>query len=478
MRRRQTSRRGPRSYGGVGLAVALVLAGAVYLASTADSGLPWQSYYGINAEVPNAHRLNAKDEVRIAGIRVGAVSDVTAVPARGGRRPYARVSLDLDRSAGPLPADTRVQVRSASALGATYVELTPGRSTSMLSEGGTLPLRSALSSVQLVDLLGIFDRATARSIHGVLGELGPGLAGRGRAVNATLQAANDLLPPLSRTAEVLAAPETRLSPFISAYESTAEALSPVSEQLGQGVEGGATTLGALAKERAAVGASIAALPSTESAVTDGLSALRRPLNGLSTLVTQLRPAARMLPGTVGEVNSTLSAASRPLRRLPRFARRLGKTLRTLRTVTRLRATDGAVRKLIDVVDAADTTLRVLTPAQVHCNVIGLFAVGFGTGTVMAGGGLQAITFFGLSSLGAEGSMMQSAAPARDLHVNYLPIENASECEAGNEPFTPGKQSFGNPPGDQPKTVPDSAPPPGALERAERAGLIQTPRGTP
>jgi hypothetical protein len=41
----------------------------------------------------------------------------------------------------------------------------------------------------------------------------------------------------------------------------------------------------------------------------------------------------------------------------------------------------------------------------------------------------------------------SATPDPQLHVNYYPHENASECEAGNEPYTPG-QAIGNPPGNQ------------------------------
>ncbi len=64
---------------------------------------------------------------------------------------------------------------------------------------------------------------------------------------------------------------------------------------------------------------------------------------------------------------------------------------------------------------------------------------------------------------------QSATRASDLHDNYYPIENSSECQAGNEVYT-GKQLVGN--GLKTSTVVDNtSPPPGVLERGRQAGLV-------
>jgi len=64
----------------------------------------------------------------------------------------------------------------------------------------------------------------------------------------------------------------------------------------------------------------------------------------------------------------------------------------------------------------------------------------------------------------------SATPAADLHVNAYPNENAQECEAGNEPYTPAK-AIGNPPGDQGHTVQLTHAPAAATRRAVAAGVI-------
>src|SRR6202035_3359481 len=44
-------------------------------------------------------------------------------------------------------------------------------------------------------------------------------------------------------------------------------------------------------------------------------------------------------------------------------------------------------------------------------------------------------------------LLESATTSPTLHDNYYPHENATDCEAGNEPYLPGRQ-LGNPPGNQ------------------------------
>jgi hypothetical protein len=64
---------------------------------------------------------------------------------------------------------------------------------------------------------------------------------------------------------------------------------------------------------------------------------------------------------------------------------------------------------------------------------------------------------------------QAGTPAPDLHVNYYPTENSSQCQAGNEVYS-GQQQIGNPP--KTTTVVDNTtPPPGVLERGRQAGLV-------
>jgi len=476
--RRRIRRDNSHLYVAIGLAVTALLALAVYVSYNSNSSLPFQSRYHVYVDLPNADRLISTDEVRIAGIRVGQVTAVTAMPGRNGAQPYARASLALEPSAGPLPLDTTAQARSASALGATYVELTLGRNKQTIPAGGTLPLQEAKSTVQLTDLLDIFNQSTASDIHRTLGELGPGLAGRGQDFNEFVGATNQLLPPLGRVAGNLAAPATRLSAFLSAYASFAGALSPVAGQLAGLVKGGAATFGALGNVRAALGATIDQLAPTENILTPALNRLDPSLDLLANFADQLRPAAAMLPTSLDQVNRTLAAADRPLVMLPRLSGLLERALSALKAVTSMPSTDGAVRKLLDTVTAAGTTLQVLTPAQLDCNAVGDFFGSWGHLGDLGGGGAQDEVSFVLTSLGAAGSVQQNAAPSSNLHLDALPTENAQGCQSGNEPYQANAQDLSNPPGKTPLAYVPTIPPPGVPQLAQKVGLLNAPAGTP
>ena len=65
----------------VGAVTVLVVIVAVFLAYQANQGLPFVPTYKLSAKVPNANTLVPGNEVRIGGIRVGAINDRRAGPA-------------------------------------------------------------------------------------------------------------------------------------------------------------------------------------------------------------------------------------------------------------------------------------------------------------------------------------------------------------------------------------------------------------
>jgi hypothetical protein len=64
---------------------------------------------------------------------------------------------------------------------------------------------------------------------------------------------------------------------------------------------------------------------------------------------------------------------------------------------------------------------------------------------------------------------QVAKPSADLHDNFYPLENRSQCQAGNERYA-GEQSIGNPSRTS-TVVDDTAPPRGVLALGRKAGLV-------
>lgn len=457
----------------IGLAGIVVVLAIVVVAYRANSGLPFQPVYGITVEVPNALRLVRNNDVRIAGVRAGRIDRVEAVV--GGRSTHARLTLALREDVGPLRSDTRARVRPASILGTNYLDLLPGEHGHELPSGSALPLARASSTVELTDLLDVFDRASGRRLQALLGEVGPGLAGRGPGLNQALGDLPGTLRELALVSRALARPATRLGPFVVALDRAAQALAPVRGALAGAIEGAAGTLATLADHGPALAAALDALPPAEASTTRAFVRLRPALDDLARLSTALEPAVGLLPRAVPTVNRTLTAGLRPLRDLRPFAGALGASLVGLGDLARTTGVRGAVQRADDAITAADGTLRTLLPAQLQCNVIGLWATNFAStfGTLGTGQG-PAVANIGVTHLGAEGELLQNPRPSRNANINLLPNADRQECESGNEPVDGGQQ-LGNPRGRQPASTRETRQQPAVRRLADRAGLLDRGR---
>ena len=127
----------------VGAVTVLVTIVAVFLSYNANSGLPFVPTYDLKANLPE--RGPAREGLRGAHRRRARGPDLEdrADAARDGTA-YAQVTMKLDKSIEPLPADSTLLVRPRSALGLKYVELTPGRGAGEASRpGATIPVRQA-----------------------------------------------------------------------------------------------------------------------------------------------------------------------------------------------------------------------------------------------------------------------------------------------------------------------------------------------
>lgn len=453
--------------------VAIVIAAAIgYVSYNALTGLPFEKVYRLSVDAPDAKRLIATNDVRIAGLRVGRVDRVVVKrDARG--RAFSRIDLALDRGLKPLRRGTTVRIRPASVLGASYVELTPSRSGTPLSDGDILPASVVGPTVDLTDLFDVFERRSARSFQAATRELATGVAGRGATLNKTFQATAQFLPPLVGVASTLASRPARLDRLIQGGSAASAAVAPVAPELAGIMGAGAQTFGALRDAGDDLGRTIDALPPAEAAATDALTRISRPLHGLAHLMTSLRPAARKLPVALDELDKAYRAAVRPLDRLPGLTAELRPLVKTLGRVSRRPSTSGALRKLPRMLAAANTTLDTLVPAQKQCNMIGLSMQNLSSyiGTIGVGEG-PAYAMFGVATTGGLTDNIQAREPSPDLHVNYEPKVGYQECEPNNEPYSRKERALGGPSSTvEPATARRTTPPPGALARAAEAGLL-------
>src|SRR3954470_24936021 len=103
MRRRGTTAivASPVLVGAVTVLIAII---AVFIAYSANKGLPFVPTYDVKAQLPSGAKLVKGNEVRSGGFRVGVISNIVPAVARvnGSRKTIAEVSLKLDKTIEPL----------------------------------------------------------------------------------------------------------------------------------------------------------------------------------------------------------------------------------------------------------------------------------------------------------------------------------------------------------------------------------------
>jgi phospholipid/cholesterol/gamma-HCH transport system substrate-binding protein len=132
--------------GAVVIAVAVGFLVFAYLRTGSGS----LSGYEVNARLPKADGLSVGTDVRLAGIKIGTVTDLTLDPKSYLVTVHMSVRNDIK-----LPVDSSVLVTQAGFLGGQYLSITPGGDDKMMSPGAFF--ENAQGSI---DVMGLVNRFT------------------------------------------------------------------------------------------------------------------------------------------------------------------------------------------------------------------------------------------------------------------------------------------------------------------------------
>jgi virulence factor Mce-like protein len=445
----------------VGAVTVMIIIVAVFLAYNANSGLPFVPTYRLSAQVHDADTLVPGNEVRVGGVRVGLVESIEPEQAPDGSV-SALLSLKLDSDLDPLPVDSKLTVRSRSALGLKYLEIRKGTSTDGYAPGAEIPLSAEHPEpVELDQILNMFDEPTRVAAQQNLVEFGNALAGRGVDLNAALGRLPGVVELLRPVAHNLASPQTNLDRFISALANTAAELAPVAETQAQMFRSLDTTFTALAEvARPFIQESISEGPPTERVAIDTLPRIRPFLANTAGLFDDLKPAATALRESSPTIASALELGTPVLARSPRLNEQLAPTFESLLAFNDDPAVRMGLASATGATDELGPAVRFIAPAETVCNYASILASNL-YGVVSDGNDLGAwqrfIVFDVPKGPNSEGS--PASAPANGggdgknfLHSNPYPNTaspgQTPECEAGNESYATGKKVVGNVPGDQ------------------------------
>ena len=139
------------------IGAAVVLAAALLLLFVyLGKGSGGASGYPLNVRLAKADGLGVGTEVRLSGIKVGSVTDMTLDP----NTYLVTVHMNMDPSV-KIPVDSSILVTSAGLLGGQYLSITPGGDDKMLASGGTI--ENAQGSIDIMSLVGRFATGGATS---------------------------------------------------------------------------------------------------------------------------------------------------------------------------------------------------------------------------------------------------------------------------------------------------------------------------
>jgi len=238
--------------------------------------------------------------IRVAGVRIGDVSDVELEDGS------AVVTFAIDRDYLPIYRDATLLMRPQTGLKDMFFALDPGTSAAgEFDEGDTISLANTAPDVNLDEVLASLDADTRAYLRLVVVGLGKGTEGRGAQLGKLLGSIGPINRDLERVNTTLAARDEELARLIHNLNLLTGEVGRRDEDVAELVDASNSALGAIAEQAPDVERLVAVLPGT-------LGTARRALGDAAPFAAQLGPTLedlRPLAGRLDEVaNATLELA--------------------------------------------------------------------------------------------------------------------------------------------------------------------------
>jgi phospholipid/cholesterol/gamma-HCH transport system substrate-binding protein len=271
-----------------GLFALIAICVFVYLGFTKFAN-PFASPYTVHAVFANANGVKPGSPVRIAGINVGQVESVGAVPGcKVGGTPQqtaagsstqcsaADVTMTISNSGLPLHKDATFAIRPRIFLeGNFFVDVTPGTPEAPVAPGDyTFPIQQGTEPVQFDQVLTSLQSNTRQNLQTLLQQFGTALKKGGPSFNASIQY---WLPAYKYSAivshDALGIDPHDLSNAINDQGTVSGAINTHPQTLENLITNFNTTADAFARESVSLQNAVAALPKTLAAAIPAFNAL-------------------------------------------------------------------------------------------------------------------------------------------------------------------------------------------------------------
>ena len=231
---------------------AICLVGIGFIAANMGLSGPWSKGFALQAAFDSANGLVPQAEVRVSGVHVGRVLEITGDGGGG-----SLVKMELSPGI-QLRQGTRAMIRPKTLLGEKFVELIrpTGSGAAYLESGATIPRSQTGQAVEIDDILNAMDPQTRQAMSQSFQQLGVALDGRAADINATigpLDATMTNLRPLARVGE---ARQQELDRILTNLNTIMQALADEQDQLGRIVDSGDQVMSAMASRDQALAGTV------------------------------------------------------------------------------------------------------------------------------------------------------------------------------------------------------------------------------
>jgi ABC-type transporter Mla subunit MlaD len=340
--------------------------------------------YRFTADFPEAITLQKQADVRIGGVSVGKVKDISLAPDSECQKDpttcnTTRATIEIDPQYAPISSDAQAILRQKTLLGETYVEITSGTrpapeqpsgdvqaqsgtidvgqlsggdAPEPIPEGGHLAQTQVQDQTQIDEIFQGFDEQTRQSFQSWMQNAGIAVNGRGLDLNDAFGNVGPFASDASDVLGTLRRQEQSLRTLVHDTGDVFAALTAHDQALAGAIVGGNRTFGALASQSQALSDTFKILPTFENEGRLTLDRLKGFAEDARPVFHDLRPVARDLSPTLRDV-----------RRLAPKARQLFRNLDPLTkaSLTGLPSLGSIVRELRPVMDNLDPFLSNLNP---------------------------------------------------------------------------------------------------------------------
>jgi phospholipid/cholesterol/gamma-HCH transport system substrate-binding protein len=295
----------------VGIASIILLSLGIGLAFSVNKFEGLRGVYSISADLKDAAGVQAGNEVRVAGVKVGRVIGVTLRPHS------ARVEMEVQQDIR-LPSETRVEVKLKTLLGQKFIDLEIPQNFVVSASGGNDPSAATARFLKDGDVIPKSQTTLPFEIYQAANEGTDAIAGIdkkalrrmivvfGETVGTASGSLNHALKSLNAVGKVLEDKSPQISTLLRNTKDAAGVLAEGGQSLDGILTRSASVLKVLADRRTTT------------------SSLLSAVNGLSKNLGFLIQVARgSISSSTRDLNSILVTAETRLATIERILRRLG-----------------------------------------------------------------------------------------------------------------------------------------------------------